>query len=98
MTVRERLKNLLTHPLTGGAFVLSAFGQIGFGLFEPAWGLVSATAGMWFPAVSVSAATILPELGLEREGTLILVAGAVVFVMVKLDQAADRAAEYFNNR
>lgn len=92
------LKELLTSPLTALALLLSALGSIGFGLIEPAWGLVSATAGMWFPAIAVSAGTILPEIGYGDVGTQVLVAAAIVFVVVQLDKFADRAIEYLRNR
>lgn len=92
------LKELLTSPLAALALLLSALGSIGFGLVEPAWGLVSATAGMWFPAIAVTSSTLLPEIGYGDVGTQVLVAAALVFVVVQLDKLADRVAEYLRNR
>lgn len=94
MEVRE----LLTHPLTLVATVASLLGSIGFAILDPTWGLVSATSGLWFPAVSVTAGVLLPELGFEDLGTQLLVAGAIVFVAVQLDRLYDRAVEWYNNR
>ena len=91
-------KELLTHPLTALAFVGSAIGSVGFGLIDPAWGLISATAGVWFPAIAVSAGTILPELGYGSLGTQVLLAAAIVFVAVQLDRLADRVAKYLKER
>jgi hypothetical protein len=91
-------RELLTSPLTVLAFVVSAIGSVGFGLLDPTWGLISATAGMWFPAVAVTAGTILPEIGYGDVGTQVLVAAAVVFVAVQLDRLADRAADYYKER
>jgi hypothetical protein len=91
-------RELLTHPLTLLATVGSLLGSIGFGLIDPVWGLVSTTSGMWFPAVSVTAGVLLPELGFGDLGTQILVAGAIVFVAVQVDRLYDRAAEYLRNR
>lgn len=98
MSARNRLRETVTHPVTAIAFVVSALGSVGLGAFEPVWGLVSATAGMWFPAIAVTAGTILPEIGLGDAGTTILVTAAIVFVIVQLDKLADRAGEYFDNR
>lgn len=91
------LEKLLTSPLTAAAVVLSAIGQLGFGLVEPVWGLVSATAGTWFPAVAVTAGTIFPEIGLGNLGTQVLVAAAVVFVGVQLDRLLDKASDYLED-
>jgi hypothetical protein len=96
--MNERTTELLTHPLTAVAVVASALGSVGFGLIDPAWGLVSATAGMWFPAISVTAGVIFPEIGLDSVGTQVLIAAAVVFVAVQLDKLADRAAKYLKDR
>lgn len=92
------VKELLTSPLTALAFVVSAVGSVGFGLFDPVWGLISATSGMWFPAIAVTAGTIFPEIGLESLGTQVLVAAAVVFVAVQLDRFYDRAAGYIREK
>jgi len=92
------MKELLTHPLTALAVVASALGSVGFGLVDPVWGLISATAGMWFPAISVTAGVLLPEYGLGDVGTQVLIAAAVVFVAVQLDRLYDRAVEYLRNR
>jgi hypothetical protein len=92
------IRELLTHPLTAGAVVLSAIGQLGFGLVEPAWGLVSATAGTWFPAIAVTAGTIFPQIGLGDLGTQVLVAAAIVFVAVQLDRLLDKASDYLSDR
>jgi len=91
-------KELLTSPLTLLAVGVSALGSVGFGLVDPAWGLLSATAGMWFPAIAVSAGTILPELGYGEIGTQVLLAAAIVFVAVQLDRLADRASKYIKER
>jgi hypothetical protein len=91
-------RELLTHPLTLLATVGSLLGSIGFGLIDPAWGLVSATSGMWFPAVAVTAGTILPEIGYGDLGTQVLVAAAIVFVAVQLDRLYDRGVEWYRNR
>ena len=92
------LKELLTNPLTALAVIGSAIGSVGFGLFDPAWGLISATSGMWFPAIAVSAGTILPEIGYGDVGTQVLIAAAIVFVAVQLDKLADRAYKYLKDR
>lgn len=89
------LKKLLWNPLTGFAVILSAVGSL-FGFIDPFWSILSATSSYWFPAVSVSAATILPELGYQTLGTRILVAGAVVYVALKIDNGIEKAREYRN--
>jgi len=96
--MKDRTKELLAHPLTALAVLLSAVGSAGVGLFEPAWGLLSTTAGMWFPAIAVSAGTLLPELGLGDIGNQILLAAAIVFVAVQLDKLYGRVADYLENR
>lgn len=92
------LKQFVFHPLTAGAVILSTLGQLGVGLFDPIWSLVSATSGYWFPAIATTSATILPELGYGDLGTTVLVAAAVLYVAVLLDNGIDRAQQWFNNR
>jgi len=96
--MNDKIRELLAHPLTALAVLASALGSVGFGLFDPAWGLVSATASMWFPAISVSAGVLAPEFGYGDVGTQVLLAAAIVFVAVQLDKLYDRAAEYLRNR
>lgn len=91
-------RELLTHPLTLLATVGSLLGSIGFGLIDPVWSLVSTTSGMWFPAVAVTAGTILPEVGFGNLGTQVLLGAAIVFVAVQLDRLYDRAIEWYQNR
>lgn len=91
-------RELLTHPLTLLATVASLLGSIGFAILDPTWGLIATTSGMWFPAVSVTAGVLLPELGFGDLGTQLLVAAAIVFVAVQLDRLYDRAVEYLRNR
>jgi len=91
-------KELVTHPLTALAVIGSALGSVGFALVEPGWSLVSTTAGMWFPAIAVTAGTILPEIGYGDIGTQVLVGAAIVFVAVQLDRLFDRAVKWYNNR
>lgn len=90
------LNEVLNHPITALAVVLSAVGQFSIGWIEPVWSLVSATSGMWFPAIAVTAGTIMPEIGLEGIGTPLLVGAAILFVGVQLDRLADRVAEHLN--
>jgi len=92
------IKEILAHPLTAIAVLVSTVGQLGFGVFEPAWSLISATSGLWFPAIATTGATILPEIGYEQLGTSLLLAAAVVFVGVQLDRMVDRVQEWNNNR
>ena len=94
----QRLKEFIYHPLTAGALGLSAIGQLGFGAFEPLWSLVSATSGMWFPAIAVTAGTIAPEIGFADLGTNVLLAAAIVFVGVQLDRLISRAKTWYNER
>ena len=91
-------KELLTSPLAVVAAVGTFVGSLGFGLIDPAWSLVAATSGMWFPAVSVSAGVILPEIGYGDLGTQVLIAAAIVFVGVQLDRLVERANEWRKNR
>lgn len=88
------LNDIIHHPLTALAVVVSAIGQLGIGWIEPAWGLISATSGMWFPAIAVTAGTILPKIGFESIGTPILVAAAILFVGVQLDKLLERLLTY----
>jgi len=93
------LKETLTSPLTVIAAVGSAIGTLGLiGPIEPLWSLISTTSGLWFPAVSVTAGVILPEVGYQSLGTSILIAGAVVYVMVQLDRLVERAQKWSKNR
>lgn len=94
----QRLKNLLLHPLTTVAVVLSAVGQLSIGWVEPAWALVSTTSGYWFPAIATTATTLLPEIGYGSEGTTLLVAAAIVFVGVQVDRLVDRVQTFLDNR
>lgn len=92
------LKEIVYHPFTALMVLLSALGQLGFGMFEPVWSLISATSGMWFPAIAVTSGTILPEVGLEGAGTAILLGAASVFVAVQVDRLLDRVKEWRSNR
>lgn len=94
----ERVKEALAHPITGLAFVVSVIGQVGFGMFEPAWALVSSTSMYWFPAVATSGATILPEFGYPDLGTKILLAGALVYVGVQVDKLITKVKNWQENR
>lgn len=92
------VSKLLKSPYTALAVVISAIGQVGFAWFDPVWGLLSATSGLWFPIIATTASTILPEIGYDQLGTQLLIAGALLFVGVQLDKLVDRAQDYFNNR
>lgn len=91
-------REILKHPVTALMVVLTALAQAGVGLFEPLWSLISATSGMWFPAIAVTAGTIFPEIGLGGIGTQALLVAAAVFVAVQLDKLLDRAHEWAQNR
>lgn len=91
-------QELIRHPVTALAVVVSTIGQFGFGWFEPLWGLIASTAGIWFPAIAVSASEIFPQIGLGDIGPTVLLAAAIVFVAVQLDRLADRVAAYLDNR
>jgi len=91
-------KELLYHPLTAIAAVLSVIGSLGVGLIEPAWSLLSSTSGLWFPAIATTASTIMPELGYEAWGTRVLLTSAIVFVAVQLDKLIDRVQNWRKNR
>lgn len=92
------LEEIVLHPFTALMLGLSALAQLGFGAFEPVWSLVSATSGMWFPAIAVTSGTILPEIGFEGVGTMILLGAASVFVAVQVDRLLDRVEEWRSNR
>ena len=94
----QRLKNIILHPLTAVAFVVSAIGQLSIGWIEPVWALISATSGYWFPAIATTATTLLPELGYGDLGTNLLIAAAIVFVAVQLDRLVDRVQTFLDNR
>lgn len=94
----QRIKSLLTSPIAAGAVVIGTVGQVGFAAFDPIWGLISATSGLWFPAIATTAATIMPEIGLADLGTKILVGAAIVFVAVQLDRLIERGRKYLRNR
>ncbi|WP_135304116.1 hypothetical protein [Haloarcula amylovorans] len=96
--MKQQLKQLLYHPLTAGALLVSTLGQLGFGLFDPLWGVISMTSGYWYPAIAASAATIFPEIGLADVKTPVLVAATVLYVTVLADKGIDRAQAYFENR
>jgi hypothetical protein len=83
------LKKLVQHPLTALAAVVSAIGQLGFGWFEPVWAFLSGTAGIWFPAIAVSAGEIFPRIGLGEFAGPALLAAAILFVAVQLDRLTD---------
>lgn len=90
--------DILLHPFAVGSYVISVVGQLGFGWFDPVWGLLTATAGTWFPAVSATATIIIPQTAFAEWGTPLLLASAVLYVSVKLDQLADRIQTYLDNR
>jgi hypothetical protein len=92
------LKEALTHPISALAAFIGFVGQLGFGWFEPAWGLISATAGTWFPLIAVSTGTILPEIGFEDIATPLLLGAAIVFVAVQVDRLLAKAYGYLKNR
>lgn len=94
MQVIETLK----HPITALSVVLSVVGQLGFGVFDPTWALVSSTANLWFPALATTGATILPELGLPDLGTKILLGAALVYVGVQLDRLFAKVQDWQENR
>jgi hypothetical protein len=83
------IQDLIRHPLTALAAVVSAIGQLGFGWFEPAWTFLSGTAGIWFPAIAVSAGEIFPRIGLEKLAGPALLGAAILFVAVQLDRLTD---------
>jgi hypothetical protein len=91
-------KELLVHPVTALAAFVSVIGQFGFGWFEPVWGLISTTSGMWFPAIAVTAGTIFPEVGLSDLGTPVLLGAALLFVAVQLDRLGERVMRWLENR
>lgn len=91
-------RKLLKSPYTALAVIVSAIGQVGFAWFDPAWGLLQATSGLWFPIIATTASTILPEIGYDQLGTQLLVAGALLFVGVQLDKLVDRARNWRENR
>jgi len=93
----ERAKAIVKSPYTAVAFVVSAIGQVGFAWFDPLWGLLQTTSGLWFPILATTASTILPELGFDQLGTQLLVAGALLFVGVQLDKLVDRVRDYFKD-
>lgn len=96
--MKDKIAEILTHPLTAVVTAIGAIGQLGFAWFDPVWGLLATTSGMWFPAIAVSAGTILPELGLSDLGTQVLFAAAILFVTIQLDKGWDRAKKYLRNR
>ncbi|WP_226023220.1 hypothetical protein [Halomicrobium salinisoli] len=91
-------KDLIWHPLTGLAVGVSAIGQLGFGLLEPAWSLLSSTSGLWFPAIATTASTIMPELGYAQLGTKVLLASAILFVGVQVNKLIDKIQNWRENR
>jgi len=92
------VKDLLAHPWTAVAVVVSAIGQVGFGAFEPAWSLISSTSGYWFPALATTSSTILPEVGYGELGSKLLVAGAILFVGVQVDRLIAKLQTWKENR
>jgi hypothetical protein len=97
MGLKETLLHYASHPATAAGVVGSAVLQY-VGLFDPLWTLVATTSSLWFPAVSVFSATILPEFGYGDLGTKLLIAFAVLYVTVQLDRLADRTREYLRER
>lgn len=93
-----KLKEVLTHPISGLAALVGLVGQFGFAWFDPVWGLLSATAGTWFPLVAVSTSTILPEIGFGGYGTPILLGAAILFVAIQADRLVEKTFQYFNDR
>jgi hypothetical protein len=98
MTVPQQAKEAVFHPLTQLSAFVSLLGGLGFGWFEPAWTLISATSAYWFPAVAVSAGEILPRLGYGGIAGPALLGAAIVFVAVQLDRLTDRAVTWLNER
>lgn len=97
MGLKDALGKLVSHPATAVGVTLSAVLQV-VGVLDPVWSLISATSGTWFPAIAVTAGTILPEFGFGDVGTSVLVAAAVVFVAVQLDKFAEQATEWARER
>lgn len=91
------IKELIAHLFTALALLFSGLGSL-VGVLDPVWSLVSATSGTWFPAIAVTAGTILPEIGLERTGTVILLGAAILFVSVQIDRLIDRIQTWRQNR
>jgi len=94
MDVRE----IITHPLSSAFVAVLAIGQLAFGMLEPAWALLSTTAELWFPALATAGATILPNIGFPSLGTEILLAAAVVYFAVKVNQLIDKIENWYANR
>lgn len=87
--MNDRIEAVLFHPVVAlsavASLVLSTVGQL-----APLWDFVGATASLWFPAIAVSAGTILPNVGFPDLGTNVLLAAGIVYVAVYVDRFADR--------
>lgn len=94
MTIPDKLRDVILHPLTAGTVVLSALAST-LGPLAPLWDFLGATAGTWFPIVAVSAGTILPNIGYGKLGTLLLVSAGVLYVAIYTDRFIDRIQERF---
>jgi len=96
--MNKKVKNALEHPLTAGAVLFGAVGQLSIGWIAPFWELVSSTATYWFPALATIASTILPELGYSDVATPLLLGSAIVFVAVQIDRLLARVADFVRKR
>ncbi|PSQ06653.1 hypothetical protein BRC92_00340 [Halobacteriales archaeon QS_4_69_31] len=88
----------LLNPLAGFTVLTSTIAQVGFGLFDPAWALLSSTAGIWFPIGATTGATILPELGYAELGTKILLGSALIYVGVQLERLITKVQKWKQER
>jgi len=97
---RERLKEWLTSPLTA---ILWVFGWVAnlfdpvLALFDPVFGFVGSTAGIWFPLTGAldTAARMIPAIPSVVTRELLLVA-LMIYILYRLEQLTDAAQRYFN--
>jgi hypothetical protein len=98
MTVTQETREVLAHPVTKLSALVSVFGAWGFGFIDPLWTFLGATAGLWFPAIAVSAGEILPRLGYAKLAGPLLLGAAILFVTIQVEDLIERARTWYNNR
>lgn len=93
MSPQDLITSSHAAAATIGAAVLHLAGAL-----DVVWQFLGATSSFWFPAIAVSAGTIMPEVGMADLGTRLLIAAALLYVAILASRFIDRAAAFIKEK